>query len=476
MFILITAVYAGLYCQLVAEFGQNRHTDGSRNLTALCVTLLLALAVSVLGGIANNHNHSDNIGERKNWTTAEVILPFVGACNNSYSNPLLYVEDHSLTAYLPYAFLNGFVFSGNTDNLPTTLTDTEESLLSLVYDPASTSDVLPRKDLIIICIESLESWAIGMSYLNGNLILPNITRIVQTGNVLYAPNTKTQVRHGVSSDGHMMINTGLLPLQDGAVCRLYNKNTYPNLAHFYNNSVLVNAVGPDFWGHAQAAHNYGYQRIVKPNIVEGDVQVFTMAMQSSWSDCEMFERATQEWKTMESPKCMMTITISSHTPFNLVEENNNISIPASAPRGMLHYLSCIHYTDSCFGRFFTELEQSNRLDSTTILITGDHTVFKNMMWTEYRNYLTDHKMIDKTARQNYVPIIIIDPDIENRLISDECQQADIYPTLLHLIGAEEYEWHGFGINLADTASRRQFSEYDAYILSDKLIRRDFFKR
>ncbi len=474
VFIIITIIYACLILWLAPR-------NNNRNWKAFAAVICLALMFSFLGGWANFRNHQNATNERKDWTKAEIITPFIGACNNSYSNPLLYVEDHSIITYLPMAFLNGYVFSETSKTTTTELTDTENEILSSQFQNSkipqsdnSENNIEPKKNLLIICVESLESWAIGMKDLDGNFILPNLTLLTEHGNVIYAPFTKTQVRHGVSSDGHLLMNTGLLPLQDGAVCKLYSDNTYPNLAHFYPDNVHVNAVAPDFWNESKTARNYGYKKIVKPVFTEGEVEVFTMAMEKSWTDGEMFEHALEEWNNMDSPKCMMCITISSHTPFTLVEENQNIRIPKHAPRGMQRYLSSIHYMDSCLGHFLSELDRLEQLDSTTVLITGDHTVFKNMMWHEYRRYLVANNVIDKSVKQNYVPIIIIDPEIDKRLLSEECQQADIYPTLLHLIGTERYAWQGLGINLADTTSKRHFSEYDAYMLSDKLIRSNFF--
>jgi hypothetical protein len=54
---------------------------------------------------------------------------------------------------------------------------------------------------------------------------------------------------------------------------------------------------------------------------------------------------------------------------------------------------------------------------------------------------------------------------------------DIYPTILHLIACEDYYWKGFGVNLLDSVARknRPISEQEAFILSDKLIRANWFE-
>ena len=54
---------------------------------------------------------------------------------------------------------------------------------------------------------------------------------------------------------------------------------------------------------------------------------------------------------------------------------------------------------------------------------------------------------------------------------------DIYPTLLSLLGAEGYDWKGFGVNLLDSAAvaQRHIGPAQAATLSDKMIRNDYFR-
>jgi hypothetical protein len=51
---------------------------------------------------------------------------------------------------------------------------------------------------------------------------------------------------------------------------------------------------------------------------------------------------------------------------------------------------------------------------------------------------------------------------------------DIYPTCLSLLGVSDYRWKGFGINLLDKNAKRLISEKEAFVLSDKLIRNNYF--
>ena len=69
--------------------------------------------------------------------------------------------------------------------------------------------------------------------------------------------------------------------------------------------------------------------------------------------------------------------------------------------------------------------------------------------------------------------------------SEDCYQMDIYPTYQSLLGVEDYRWHGFGINLLDEPNdvscgvnkqKRPITEEEAFPLSDRLIRNNYFSR
>jgi hypothetical protein len=74
-----------------------------------------------------------------------------------------------------------------------------------------------------------------------------------------------------------------------------------------------------------------------------------------------------------------------------------------------------------------------------------------------------------------LPLIIYSPKITgNPHYTEDCYQMDIYPTYRALVGAENYRWRSFGINLMDTLQKRPIQEDEAYPLSDRLIRNNYF--
>ena len=466
IFLILTVVYA-VVAMWIAPV--NRTKPGKHSLISNIAVLLAVCFGSLIGSYAN---FLLRLRTSEKLTQAQMTNMFVDAFELSASDPIQYVQQHSVFAYLPMAFLQGAVANSAVQAEEPPVLNTEEKTAMEVLDTQEAAAPLPKHNLILICVESLESWPLEITDQSGVYVTPNLYALSRSTSGFYAPFMKSQVRHGVSSDGHMILNTGLLPLQNGAACRLLPENTYPNYAHLFKSSVLVNAVAPDFWNNATAARNYGYRKMVKPDFDQDKVEVFEKVMDLSWSDAEMFRHAAYEWKEMEKPRCLMTLTLSSHSPFSLVPENKDLLFPATLPKAMRAYFSCLHYTDSCIGAFLSELEQAGELDNTVVVITGDHTVFKSMLWWEFQRYMERHEMPQMPAK-NYVPLIILAPQMERQELNEECWQADIYPTIMSLIGCKSYHWKGVGINLLEKEPRL-LEEQQAYMLSDKLLRSNYF--
>ena len=131
-----------------------------------------------------------------------------------------------------------------------------------------------------------------------------------------------------------------------------------------------------------------------------------------------------------------------------------------------------------YQRFYGIILSDSILAQSTVVITGDHTIFKPAMLTEFADYAKKNDLSIATG-ENYCPLIIYSPAIkENKQIDEVCYQMDIFPTILYLIGCEKYIWKGFGVNLLDDSVRhnRPISEQEAYRLSDLMIRSDYFRQ
>ncbi len=314
------------------------------------------------------------------------------------------------------------------------------------------SEVQPNKKVVLIIVESLENWAITPQ------TMPNLYHFIENHNTIWAQRVKKQTLTGNSGDGQFIFNTGLLPVSRGAVVNFY-QNEFPSISDCYTNSAMIQPGPLGVWN--QGFMNIAYH-IDKAYENKYEIDQVTFQILDS---------------IVGKHDYIMAITMASHSPFRDFADYSSLSLPADMPENMRNYLRCLNYTDSCWGNFLNRFDTDTALANTVVCFMGDHTIFDPVMRAEFQEYC-DTKGLGFKPSEAYTAIVAYSPDLtEQHTISEETYQMDAYPTILHLIGAENYYWRGFGANLLDSTAchHRTLSEEDAYILSDKMIRSDYFR-
>ncbi len=373
---------------------------------------------------------------------------------NAWAN--FYIKDYSIYSYFPATFIfSALRPAGEIISL------TEQDIKRL--EPFFTNkkdSIVPNSNLIFILFESLESWP--LEEVCGHKYMPNMSKLLQNPHVLYCDKLKSQVKHGNSADGQMIDATGLLPISNGAVCRLYADNKFAGYAECYESAAIVNPA-PGMWGQSKVTFGYQFKELIEPKKGE------------NWADLELMQQMINYADTIANPFCVLGLTVSSHVPFTQGSKNPKYIVDGM-PLIMSAYLNCLHYTDSCIGEVFKAVFTNEKLkDNTTIVISGDHTIFRSV--NEEFDTFAQKNDINMQTTKTFTPLIIYSPNISKNIqVTDTCYQMDIYPTIMHLIGCDDYYWKGFGVNLLDSVARhnRPISEQEAYELSDKLIRSNYF--
>ncbi|MBP5547899.1 MAG: sulfatase-like hydrolase/transferase [Bacteroidales bacterium] len=400
------------------------------------------------------------VGSGKTPTFIESLNPLYGTknyieigLNAAYLTPMV-VYHYSIVSYIPMIIGDYIVWQKNASYTPPT-----EKELSLFIE-RNPKKQTPQNNMYIILVESLESWTLVPDGIEGQVIAPNINKLINYQHTIYAPHVKSQAKAGNSGDGQMTILSGLLPISRGAACMRYGQNTYPSIAKLYSKSTIINPC-PTIWNQHTMNKSYGFAYSCEQT-------------GKTWRDHDVFEHLCQQ---CDSSDFVLAITVSSHLPF---EEGSNgpLRFSNDIPQTIKNYLNCIHYMDSCLGMFLQKLEQDTNLKNSTIIITGDHTVFKKTLLNEFQAYAQKHN-VPVPKEEGYLPLIIYSPQIEKKqVIDDTLYQMDIYPTLLHLSGCNKYYWKGFGLNILDYSLRnnRPINENDAILLSNKIITKDYFNK
>lgn len=309
--------------------------------------------------------------------------------------------------------------------------------------------------LMIILVESLENWGVS-SY-----SMPNLWKLMQETPHLHCTKIGHQARQGVSSDGQMIVHTGLLPLKEGIVSMEHSSNKYFSLFDCCENSTIVLPHSDDVWNQNYMNQSYGFTK-KKISPTWNDNYVFNYAM-----DC-----------VEEGVERISVVTLGSHIPFTTYwnPSESKLNTPEAMPSLMSAYLRSLHHTDILMAELLDKYKNDPKYADYTLVITGDHTIFLESQLREFNEYLSTVEMQIPRA-EKYCPLIIFSPKInENKIVDDECYQMDIFPTIKSLVGTKYYKYNGFGVNVMDSVAlkNRPFSSERALDLSDKIIKNNYF--
>jgi phosphoglycerol transferase MdoB-like AlkP superfamily enzyme len=333
-----------------------------------------------------------------------------------------------------------------------------------------TTDSLNGKNVIMVIVESLESFPIGQK-VDGKEITPNLNRLLATENCVYAPHVVPQVNGGHSSDAQLLFNAGMLPLHSGAACFRSTHNTLYTLAKALRekgyHSCTLEGGNASFWNQGVFNKVLGYDDLIAIDRFTDD-ESYDFGL----SDSTFLAQASAKLAGFKQPFFAQLITLSSHDPYTLPDDRIYMQPPSGCPHDMGKYLNAIHYVDQCLGRFVAKLRENGLLQRSVLMITGDHHATKRQpeKWDAYAKRWN--------VRTGFTPLIIVNSG-EKRVYTPYVGQIDIYPTLLDLFGLREYAWHGEGQSIFDAHKRafavnarlQQFG--DAKSLSTEEIRQAF---
>ena len=351
--------------------------------------------------------------------------------------------------YSPAYILSDYFLMINGIQPKRPLVDRDVQMMTML-DNGQPTDTL-QSPLIIILLESLENWVLTPQ------IMPNLYRLTQNDHVLYANRIHTQIVGAPSADGQLIVNTGLLPINAGGTCLYYGKHTYPAVMSLAPDSTVC-LLPHDLrvWNQTEMSPAYGYDT----TICYSDIDTMLFQKLNALVD--------------EGKQYIQCITQSTHAPF-VSEELSHLPLPEDMPWVMYNFIRAFNALDDGLGYFVRKLESDPVLQQYTIVITADHRILHYEKRRQMQQYADAHDM-NLQPMDDCLPLLIYSPKIQgNPRYTNDAFQMDIYPTYMSLLGVKNYRWKGFGIDLLENPTR-PIQESEAYILSDKLIRNNYFSK
>lgn len=317
--------------------------------------------------------------------------------------------------------------------------------------PALPDSVAPRRNLVVIMCESLEGWPVGLTY-EGHEITPVLNALIADSTTLYAPRVLSQAKGGRSIDGQLIIFTGLLPAAEGTYSTAYPHSVFPSLQQAMKadrgaRSFLFTGDKLKVWNQEGVASHLMIDTLI--SYPDFRIEESYRSQRRHVGDRSFMRQVVEKlrggttWNPGE-PALLQIVTYSGHSPFNLPEQERKFTLSGRAPKLMEDYLYVTHYVDEALGILIDYLRSRPDWEQTMVVITGDH-----------EGLAADRASLAASAAgkgvvdaEPMVPLIILNSPVGGR-IDFPVGQQDIYPTILQLLGLQDYIWPGFGHSMLD---------------------------
>ena len=327
-------------------------------------------------------------------------------------------------------------------------------------------ETLPHniKNVIFIIVESYLASSSDL-VIGGKEITPNLNRLKRDSNVYYNGHMHPNVATGESSDGQFIYMTGLLPLRSEITVSKVKHNTllglpkllkkkYPNM-----NCQMIIPTNPTLWEQQAMSESYGFDVLYSKQDYKREMNE---EKSDDLSDEKIFAYASKKDQGLTSPFFLMILSMSMHHPYNSCVEHGFQISDNTIPEKYKNYLTTCHYTDIQIGKYLQHLKEKGIYDNSMIIIVSDHDAHLKFL-----------DMEGKIAPD--LPFYIVNGGINKEdAWHGECNQLDVYTTILDIMGIES-KWRGLGHTLLN--KKYEFSVTDkTQELSDWINYSNFFSK
>lgn len=306
--------------------------------------------------------------------------------------------------------------------------------------------VYAKDNCVIILAESLESWVLNKT-VEGQEITPNLNRILRDSSVIYAPHVLSQVKGGRSIDAQLLMCTGLLPINSGPYSIKFPESYYPSLVkafkekHKNARAYSLTVDKPMVWNQCIIAPVLGYDSLVSKSCFIPEEPVGSRKQvgdRAFLRQCLSKMKKNEVWSDSGNT-LVQCVTYSGHNPFILPDSLKKVFFSEDVPDVLNRYMTMANYTDRAIGEFISRLKSDKRFENTLVVIMGDH----EALGTVRKELCSDPVGKNILSDKAFVPLIILNAPC-NMYYGKVMGQVDVYPTLLDLLGLNDYWWKGLG--------------------------------
>jgi len=298
--------------------------------------------------------------------------------------------------------------------------------------PAESFGVARGRNVILLSAESLQAFPLGLE-IGGQAVMPRLTAFAAES--LYFSNFHDQTHLGVTSDAEFMALNSLHPLPARALASKFPDHHYRALPtilteHGYSTMSAV-ASRRAIWGMFRLHPRYGFQQ----SFFEESYDIREHFGQWA-SDREYFAQTIPLLVAQPEPFVAFLLSSANHHPYDVPEHHRVLQLGALEGTLLGNYLQSVHTFDVAFGEFIDALGEHGLLDTSVIVIYGDHHGFLDDP-PELARLLgvSEPSELDRFKVRKQVPFIIRLPHGHEAGVGDVAAgHLDIAPTILGLLG------------------------------------------
>ncbi len=316
------------------------------------------------------------------------------------------------------------------------------------------------KNIIFILVESYTAFTTDMR-IDGREVMPFLNRLRHEKNVYYNGKMKSNITIGQSSDGQFIYMTGLLPLR--SIITVSNaKNielpALPKVMRTFNKDIetrMIIPTLPSLWEQDAMCLSYGFDHLYSSND-------YSKNKERNLNDEQVFELAEELDKKSSKPFFAYILTMSMHGPYTKQFDDTFIIKSKKFCPELINFLNVCHYTDRQIEKYLTHLKKQNIYNNSLIIIAPDHQVPENTINTEQYGITRE------------LPLFIINGNINNNNVwHGECNQLDVYTTLINILGLKR-KYLGLGNTLLDPNYKNSLEDFK-WDISEWIQLSNYFK-
>ena len=364
-------------------------------------------------------------------------------------------------------FVRKLVIDPLTKNKEIKLTNEQKYQIERAYSDHSlrvTGRTAPDsiKNIIFILVESYLSVTSDL-VVDGKEITPNLNKLRHDSTVYFNNHMRPNVSIGESADGQFIYMAGLLPLHSEITVSKAKRDTIIGLPeqikHIYPNlkSYTLIPTNPSLWEQQPMTEAYGFDNLYSMIDYQAEID---NENDGFLTDGMIFDFASYKDKSIQQPYFSLILTMSMHQPYDTFEKHDFEVTDKNLPQRYKNYLNSCHYFDMQIGKYLKELKNKGIYDKSLIVIVADHDA--RSRYLDMEGKISDD-----------IPIYIINGGFKpSDAWQGECNQLDVYTTILDIMGIDS-QWRGLGHTLLNKNYKNSVTT-ETQELSDRIIFSNFF--